>query len=356
MNNDKSQNHSCAWNLLKTILLAGFILAGVYAYSIWMNRFPALEGPREVSFQWEYQDQNYELKETLYQSVDEYYAKKEKGILTGQEESSIEKYLAFPKEDTTISKVSNDLVGLASSQNLAKDETVDLVLAFVQSIPYDKERAATDLTHPRYPYEILYENLGICSDKSLLADALLRNQGYGTSIFLFTKDEHMALGVACPDQYSSYNSGYCFAETTAVGNKIGIIPDLKEDRQATSLGSLPSYSDTGQNAVTKKLSDPLIMAKKSGSSYDGIVETIALLRSINTLRSELDALNTQIAADESSLKDLGVKLEGYKSIEDYENYNALVPSYNSKLTEIQNEISNYNAKVNRYNELIAQFN
>lgn len=356
MNKDKAQNPNYAWNLLKTILLAGFILLGVYAYSSWTNRFPALEGPREVNFKWEYQHQNFELKETLYQSIDQYYARKEKGILTGQEESSIQKYLNFPREDTTINKVSGDLTGLAQSKNLTKDETVDLVLAFVQSIPYDTERASTDLAHPRYPYEVLYENLGICSDKSLLADVLLRELSYGTSVFLFTKDQHMALGVACPAQYSSYNSGYCFAETTAVGNKIGLIPELKEDRQATSPQALPAYSEVEQSASTKRLSDPQIIAKASGLSYGGIVETIALLNDINTLKNDLSTINEEIGADEKSLNELGAQLEGYKSIEDYAGYNSIVPTYNALLDKIKNEISNYNAKVLRYNTLIAQFN
>lgn len=353
--NEKPQK-SFFWSFLRTILLVAFVLAGVYGYLLWVNRFPKLEGPREVTFKWEYQHQNFELKETLYRSVEAYYAKKEKGILTSKEESSIEKYLTPAKEDNTIEKVSSDLVGLAKTKNLTKDETADLALAFVQSIPYDTKRASTDLTHPRYPYEVLYENLGICSDKTLLADALLRKLGYGTSIFLFTKDQHMALGVSCPGQYSSYNSGYCFAETTAVGNRIGLIPELKEDRQATSPQAMPSYSETQSSTSTKKLSDPLVVSKTTGLSYEGIIKTIALLDNINTFKSDLGTLNSQITADENSLQELGAELEGYKSTGEIEKYNALVPTYNSLLSKIKDEISEYNAKVQNYNTLILQFN
>ncbi len=344
---------SLFWKFIKTVMIIGAVLGSVYLYFALVNRFPAPEGPKEITFKWEYKHQNYQLHETYYQSIDQYYAKKTKGIVTGQEEGSISKYLTFPKEDQTISKLTDDLEGLGKSKGLSRDEIADMTLVFVQSIPYDEARAKIDLTHPRYPYEVLYENLGICSDKSLLADALFREEGYGSAVFLFPKEQHMAIGIECPKDLSSYNSGYCFAETTATGNKIGLIPELKDNLQATALEKLPTFSGTSQ--PSRKLSDPLVMAKSNGFSYEGIVLTIKLANQINSLKAELSLANAQIASDEKELKSLGTSLDGYKSMGDYQTYNAYVPAYNSLLEKVQNEISGYNQKVDTYNKLIAEY-
>ncbi len=344
------------WSLLKTVLLIGFILSALEFYLVWQNRFPAPQSPKEMTYQWEYQHQNYTLDETLYLSIDQYYAHQEKGILTGQEESSIDKYLNFPKKDQTIIQVAINLEALGKAKNLTQDQMAEMTLSFVQAIPYDVTRAQTDLTHPRYPYETLYEDLGICSDKSLLYDALVRQEGFGTAIFLFPQDEHMAVGVECSAQYSSYNSGYCFAETTASGNKIGLIPELKANSQASALETLPSYNTNQSVTSGQELSNPQIIAKTNGATYGGIVATIELSNKITALKQSLSQENTQINSDEGNLKNLGTALDGYKSIGDIAIYNANIPAYNSLLAKVQSEISTYNNQVDQYNQLITEYN
>lgn len=355
MINETRKLNNCFWFFLKTIILVGLILAGVTYYFNWANRFPELQNPKEVSYNWEFKHQNYEIKKTLYQSVDQYYSRKEKGILTGQENSSIKRYLATPKEDQTIDEIAASLVSLGRSHALGQDEIVDLTLAFVQTISYDYEKAKTDLTHPRYPYEVLYENLGICSDKSLLADVLIQKMGYGTAVFLFTQGQHMAIGVECPKTYSSYNSGYCFAETTATGNKIGLIPELKDNLQATALEALPTYSENQNAPSSTKLSNPLIMAVTKGLAYSGIVNTIKIADEISSLKNDLTQNNAQINDDEKRLKTLGVQIDAYKASGDYVTYNSYVPTYNVLLDKIKNEIASYNSKVNQYNKLVAEY-
>ncbi len=106
-------------------------------------------------------------------------------------------------------------------QNLAPEDKVEqarIAVSLVQSIPYgisDKNSfvGGTKLNYSRYPYEVLYEDQGICSGKSQLLAFLLRELGYGTAIFFFPEENHEAVGIKCPVGESSYGSGYCFVET-----------------------------------------------------------------------------------------------------------------------------------------------
>lgn len=89
----------------------------------------------------------------------------------------------------------------------------------------------------KYPYETLYSNKGVCSEKSQLLVCLLRELGYGCSIFVYTSANHATVGIKCPPQYAYY-SGYAFVESTAPS----IITDWHGDYVgANKLPSTPSY-------------------------------------------------------------------------------------------------------------------
>jgi len=89
-----------------------------------------------------------------------------------------------------------------------------IAINLVQSIPYaDGERRRDDLTG-RYPYEVLYDQKGVCGEKSGLLVFLLREIGYGTALFHYVPERHMTAGIKCPLEYSYKNTGYCFIEST----------------------------------------------------------------------------------------------------------------------------------------------
>ncbi len=106
-------------------------------------------------------------------------------------------------------------------QNLAPDDKTEqmrIAVSIVQNIPYEISNKSAfvggiKLDYSRYPYEVLYENRGICSGKSQLLALLLRELGYGSVIFFFPEENHEAVGIKCPVQKSFYGSGYCFIET-----------------------------------------------------------------------------------------------------------------------------------------------
>jgi len=114
-------------------------------------------------------------------------------------------------------------------QNLAPDNRIQqarIAINLVQNIPYGFSEktlsfAGQEINYSRYPYEVLNENQGICGEKSMLLSFLLKELGYGVSIFYFVEENHEAVGIKCPVDRSFYGSGYCFVET----NRPSIITD-----------------------------------------------------------------------------------------------------------------------------------
>lgn len=110
-----------------------------------------------------------------------------------------------------------------------KEDQARIAISIVQNIPYsfsDKfiDFKGANISYSRYPYEVLYNFQGICEEKTALLAFLLRELDYGLVIFYYPKENHEALGIKCPVEYSLNNTGYCFVETTSPA----IISDDKE--------------------------------------------------------------------------------------------------------------------------------
>jgi uncharacterized protein YegP (UPF0339 family) len=88
-----------------------------------------------------------------------------------------------------------------------RDDQVSIAISLVQNIPYG------GTANWEYPYEVLYNDQGVCSQKSLLLCCLLSDLGYGCAYLSFTAADHAAVGVSCPTQYA-YTGSYAFVETT----------------------------------------------------------------------------------------------------------------------------------------------
>jgi len=107
-------------------------------------------------------------------------------------------------------------------QNIAKnkEDQVRIATSIVQEIPYGESERIVGLgknhqiNYSRYPYEVLYESEGACGGKSELLAFLLKELGYGVILFYYPSENHQALGVKCPSEYSLDNTDYCFIETT----------------------------------------------------------------------------------------------------------------------------------------------
>ena len=102
----------------------------------------------------------------------------------------------------------------------SKEEQVRIAISIVQNIEFGESNltlnlpGGNEIVHSRYPYEVLYDEKGVCGEKSELLAFLLKEMGYGVVFFYYQEENHEALGIKCPVKYSVDNTGYCFIETT----------------------------------------------------------------------------------------------------------------------------------------------
>ena len=141
-----------------------------------------------------------------------------------------------------------DSIKSLSRQNLYDD--LRIATSLVQQIPYGKIKNYQERRF--YPYEVLYNQCGVCEDKSILLAFLLKELGYGVVLLEFETERHMAVGIKVPEEFSYKKTGYAFVETT----KPNIISDCHCD-----------YVNTG-----KLTSVPSIIPVSEGKTFNGVQE------------------------------------------------------------------------------------
>jgi hypothetical protein len=104
------------------------------------------------------------------------------------------------------------LIELIRKSSTNPDDQAKIAISLVQHIPYNWNKFYGASMDWFYPYETLYNDKGVCADKSLLLAYLLNELGYDTVLFEFSG--HMAVGVKCVSNYGFYDTGYAFIETT----------------------------------------------------------------------------------------------------------------------------------------------
>jgi hypothetical protein len=110
-----------------------------------------------------------------------------------------------------------------SVYNLDDDEYLQLIVNFVQAMPYFTEKSEV-----KYPLVTFTDGCGDCDDKSLLLLALLSQENYNVSIFIIPPDgpnlpSHAMAGVASNSATFTKN-GYAMIETTKKDSAIGRFP------------------------------------------------------------------------------------------------------------------------------------
>ena len=112
------------------------------------------------------------------------------------------------------------------NRNWKRQDHVDFVLSFVQSLPYTLDDVTTGYDEfRRYAVETLIEGGGDCEDTTILVGAILRGLGEKTAL-IFTPG-HIAIGVSGDFTGSSltYNgTKYFYCETTGTGWTVGTLP------------------------------------------------------------------------------------------------------------------------------------
>ncbi len=93
-----------------------------------------------------------------------------------------------------------------------------MAISIAQNIEYGEpdfmKVFGQDIRMTRFPYQVILEGAGSCEGKTELLLLLLRELGFGTAVFHYFDENHEAVGIKCPVEYSYLGSGYCFVETT----------------------------------------------------------------------------------------------------------------------------------------------
>ena len=211
-------------------------------YEVLVASLPLL--PQQVSgttlekeYNWYYDGQYYEISLSIPESQYEYYKGLER---THQSDYSI--YVTHPYDDEFINTIIRKFNLIALEKNLTEEEKINLVISFVQSLPYTVDSVTNSFDeYPRYPLETLVDNGGDCEDTSILTASLLKSMNY--DVILINPPEHVAVGVNI-DAYGSYwtyeGEKYYYLETTGEGWRIGDFPDdLGESAYLYPLNPIP---------------------------------------------------------------------------------------------------------------------
>jgi len=172
-----------------------------------------------------------------------------------------------PVQRSAIAGLANEIRGATGSS----DDQARIAVALVQAIPYDYATSRSGTVRTRYPYEVLYQDTGVCGEKSLLLAGLLKELGFGVALLSFGPEKHMAVGVRAPAQSGYRGTGYAFVETTQ--------PTIITDAEETYVGA-------GRLTSTPEVI--LIAEGKAIGSLAGEAADLAEFRSIQAMGSVVD--------------------------------------------------------------------
>lgn len=174
-------------------------------------------------------NKKYQIKFKVYRGVNDYLKSRSRIMVhhEGLPKPTIKDFVMRDLNNLTQKSFLDPFIQAIRSITLDKGMQARIAISLVQNIPFDANSVANDNITDKYPYEVLYTNNGICSEKSELLAYILRELGYGVVMFDF--DTHIAVGIKCPMEYSYVNSGYAFIETT--------IPTTITDSSGTYTGS-----------------------------------------------------------------------------------------------------------------------
>lgn len=156
-------------------------------------------------------------------------------------------------QESFMKKVVGDLYVSDLAKSYGYYDSVNYLLAFVQSLPYVHDNITTGYDeYPRFPVETLVDG-GDCEDKSILFATLLKIKGYDVVLISFPK--HMGVGVWGHETYSGYyyvynGRRYYYCETTGSGWLMGDLPSQYRNEKATiiPISGVEQFPPSEENA------------------------------------------------------------------------------------------------------------
>jgi len=248
--------------------------------------------------------------------------------------------------------VLNTIIDAISQSDGRKDyDLAQLLVAFVQSIPYD-----ANAKEAKFTVETLYNKTGDCDDKSILLAKLLSHAGYQTCLFIYEEGQHMAVGLKVDENTDAYKDGYIYIEATG-NNPIGNIPekfadnvDIRNEEPkiievdiANSSHAISGYDD---------LKDfySLIKEKYGKGYFNTTVEGRIIYEKITNLNFELSDIESTTNALENEINTKRNSLDNTNT-DEVAQFNELVAQYNRLTSDYSNKIVSVNRLISRINQI-----
>ncbi|HVP93882.1 MAG TPA: tetratricopeptide repeat protein [Methanoregulaceae archaeon] len=184
---------------------------------------------------------------TLYKGVYDSVRKEDPYCYVGTSDR-YQKFIELPAQDPYF----DEIVDRIRSKTKNPDDQARIAVSLVQKIPYDENMARSGSLEIRYPYATLWDDKGVCCEKSVLLALILKKLGFGVAIFEFPEEQHTAVGISVPGRYTYKDTGYSFIETTT--------PSIISDGN----GDYPEFG--------KIRSTPEVLPVSPGKSFDSVSE------------------------------------------------------------------------------------
>ncbi len=345
------------------------IPAASFSASVITPAVPVVAPPSvgvNTNYNFKYKNNSYSLTLPLSSNLYNAYKNSPKvyTYMAGDEPANLREvfyglFLKLKSNDTSLDDLVSKLKQTALANNWSEDELVEFTLAFIQYIPYDQAKVSANPgvnSNPFFPYETLYLDKGVCSDKTFLAVDLMRKLGYGAAILDFPDHDHTALGIACPLPYSLNGTGYCYGETTNYF-PLGVIPQSINNGQAQAANEFDNLFNASNLGKIE------IYQASTGKVYQGMGALQARVASLKATKNDIDAHQIEITtlapaltAEESQINTVKVQMDTYYQAGQIKEYNNLVASYNNLVSKYNADLAIYQAKVNNYNVEVVAFN
>ena len=267
-----------------------------------------------------------------------------------------EHYNLFLNDDQDLYLLYGVLETLKSRSIGTDYDIIQMIVGFVQTIPYDVYAADVN-----YPYETLAFNKGDCDEKSILLCKLLNLAGYDACLFIYEKEQHMAVGLKVAES-GYYKSGYVFIESKE--------EPLIIYAEHNAKGYYEQYLDIEE--CYKEI------AAIHGENYlKNNIKGKKILEKINVVKTEIDSININRSLLKEQLTKYANEIDSLNKIMD-EKYNSekypnglhteiydeylLIFNETKELNELRNDLVNdYNNIKNNnviieYNKLIESLN
>jgi|TARA_B110001469_G_C9618787_1_gene308237 hypothetical protein len=372
-------------NLLLLILVIYSSCSGPSDYDITCNTYLTEEkesldfegdyGDLETFFEFEIYKHSYNVEISFDSKIINSYKNALRNLSYYEGEtppSTEEHYNAFLNDDQDLYLLHGVLETLRSRTIGTDYDIIQMIVGFVQSIPYDEYAADVN-----YPYETLAFNKGDCDEKSLLLCKLFNLEGYNSCLFLYEKEQHMAVGLKVADS-GYYKNGYVFIESTntfPIGKK-GTSSDGKQSREEPLIiygtendeGYYEQFLDIEQcykeiaaihgelylqnNIKGKNLIEKMNVSKAEMDSANHNLNI--LVSELETMKSKIDSLETitiEMNCSEASSEEIHTKCI---SIND--ELNSLIHLYNEEIADQNVIVNRFNNLNSDHNKLVNEFN